>query len=129
MTQNVAAIKREIPGPIPSLVIQGYPWLSHTQYTDANNHSQRTSMLTRHCISKTYISPSHALLTAVLRSRYILMTSRWYSLSVPIKIVAQPLSTMGQYTFTLESMVIPLPSPHPRQDNTYLSLDGHISNL
>ena len=50
----------------------------------------RTSMLTRHCISKntSYNSQNpltNTLLTTVLRSCYILISSRWHSLSVSIK--------------------------------------------
>ena len=56
-------------------------------------------------IFKIYTEPSPNLLTTVLRSCYIIMSSRRHSLSVSIKIVKRPLSTMGRYACTLESMV------------------------
>ena len=42
---------------------------------------------------------------SVLRSCFILISSRWHSLSVSIKVVTRPLSTMGENGCTLESMV------------------------
>ena len=79
------------------------------------NHYQQTSMLTRHFLSYILYMQltvtimitllSHTLLTTVLRSCYILISSRWHSLSVSIKIDTRPLSTMGENSCTLESMV------------------------
>ena len=38
------------------------------------------------------------------KTSWHIISSRWHALSVSIKIVMQPLSTMGENAFTLESM-------------------------
>ena len=59
---------------------------------------------------------------SVLRNCFILILSRWHSLSVWIKVVTRPLSMMGENGCTLESMVA-YHYPPRIQDKTSLSGD------